>query len=102
MARHWNWDFEDEPAKREAPRKAEGPPARAPRPPAPPAQPPGGPPPGRAAQIRRRRIVAVAVALAVIIGLVAVLASASHKSQSPAQRRLANASKAERRPLTAP
>jgi peptidoglycan-N-acetylglucosamine deacetylase len=102
MARHWNWDFEDDdPAERQAPRKP-APPQRAPRPPAPPAPPPGGRPPSREAQIRRRRIVAVVVALAVIIGLVAVLASASHKSQSASERRLAKAAKIERKPLTAP
>jgi peptidoglycan-N-acetylglucosamine deacetylase len=101
MARHWNWDFEDEPGERAVPRRPRRPP-----PPSAPAPPPrqapaaGGAPPARLAQIRRRRVAAVIVALAVLIALVAVLAGSSGKSA--AQRRLATAAHAQKRPLTEP
>src|SRR4051794_21571384 len=99
MARHWNWDFEDEPAARKAgqqPPRPERPPAAplaAPTgPPEPPARRPGGLPPGRQAQIRRRRVGAVVIALAVLIAVVALLAGSHGKSR--AETRLSGVAKA--------
>src|SRR4051794_28600150 len=104
MARHWNWDFEDEPAERKAPRRPpapEGPAAPAPAPaPSPPGGRAGGLPPARQAQIRRRRVGAVVVALVVLIALVALLAGSHGKSR--AEKRLAGAAHAQHKPLTRP
>jgi peptidoglycan/xylan/chitin deacetylase (PgdA/CDA1 family) len=52
------------------------------------------------AQIRRRRVGAVVLALAVLIALVALLAGSHGKSQ--AERRLSGAAHAQRKPLTGP
>jgi peptidoglycan/xylan/chitin deacetylase (PgdA/CDA1 family) len=97
MARHWNWDFEDEPAERKVPRR---PPQPERPPPAPPAPSASAAPPARSAQIRRRRVAAVVIALAVLIALVAALSSSHGKSA--AEKRLAGAAHAQRKPLTTP
>ena len=83
MADDWSWDFEDEPKRPAAKRRAAAPaaPAIAPR-----QAPAGGGAPSRAIQIRRRRAAAIALAVLLLVVVVAVATGSHAKKQAPAAR----------------